>query len=58
MSLNLEVITLNPNLYNQILCVVVTTPLWGKCEVATHTPENGTWESSRTPKNSEVDCKG
>jgi hypothetical protein len=27
MSLNLEVITLNPNLYNQILCVVVTTPL-------------------------------
>jgi hypothetical protein len=24
----------------------VATPLWGKCEVATHTPENGTWESS------------
>jgi hypothetical protein len=36
----------------------VTTPLWGKCEVATHTPENGTWESSGTLKNSELDCKG
>jgi hypothetical protein len=36
----------------------VATPLWGKCEVATHTPENGTWESSRTPKNSERNCKG
>jgi hypothetical protein len=23
--------------------VFVATPLWGKCEVATHTPENGTW---------------
>ncbi len=29
----------------------VATPLWGKCEVATHTSENGTWESSGTPKN-------
>jgi hypothetical protein len=44
--------------------VFVATPLWGKCEVATHTPENGTWEfsrtwkSSRTSKNSELDCKG
>ncbi len=36
----------------------VATPLWGKCEVATHTPENGTWESSRTPKNLERDCRG
>ncbi len=36
----------------------VTTPLWGKCEVATRTPENGTWESSRTLENSEFDCKG
>jgi hypothetical protein len=36
----------------------VATPLWGKCEVATHTPEMGTWESSGTPKNSEFDCKG
>jgi hypothetical protein len=32
---------------------IVTTPLWGKCEVATHTPENGTGESFGTPKNSE-----
>jgi hypothetical protein len=36
----------------------VATPLWGKCEVATHTPENGTWESSGTPENSELDCRG
>ncbi len=36
----------------------VATPLWGKCEVATHTPENGTWESSGTLKNSERNYKG
>jgi len=36
----------------------VATPLWGKCEVATHTPKNGTWESSGTPENSKNDCKG
>ncbi len=36
----------------------VAIPLWGKCEIATHTPENGTWESSGTPKNSEFDCRG
>jgi len=36
----------------------VTTPLWGKCEWRPHTPENGTWESSETPENSERDCKG
>jgi hypothetical protein len=36
----------------------VPTPLWGKCEVAIHTFENGTWESSETPENSELDCTG
>jgi hypothetical protein len=36
----------------------VATPLWGSCEVAIHTPENGTWESSGTPENSERDCRG
>jgi hypothetical protein len=36
----------------------VATPLWRKCEVATHTPENGTWESSGTPKNSEFNFRG
>jgi len=36
----------------------VATPLWGSCEVATHTPKNGTWESSGTPKNSERDFRG
>jgi hypothetical protein len=38
--------------------IFVTTPLWGKCEVATHTPENGTWESSGTPRNSKLNCRG
>jgi hypothetical protein len=37
---------------------IVATLLWGKCEVVTHTPENGTWESFGTPKNSERDCRG
>ncbi len=36
----------------------VATPLWGKCEVATHIPEKGTWESSGTPENSEFNCRG
>jgi hypothetical protein len=36
----------------------VATPLWEKCEVTTYTLENGTWESSETPKNSECDCRG
>jgi hypothetical protein len=36
----------------------VTTPLWGSCEVAIHTLENGTWESSGTPKNLERNCRG
>jgi hypothetical protein len=36
----------------------VATPPWRKCEVTTHTLENGTWESSGTPKNSERDCMG
>ncbi len=36
----------------------VATPLWGKCEVATHTTENGTWESFGIPKNLKRDCRG
>jgi hypothetical protein len=36
----------------------VATPLWGKCEVATHTPENGIWESFGTPEKSEFYCRG
>jgi len=35
----------------------IVTPFWGKCEVATHTPENGTWESSGTLKNSKHDFR-
>jgi hypothetical protein len=29
-----------------------------KCEDDTHTPEIGTWESSETPKNLELNCRG
>jgi hypothetical protein len=35
-----------------------STPLWGNCEVATNTPENGTWEFFKTPKNLERNCRG
>jgi hypothetical protein len=41
----------------EINCIV-ETPLWGKCEAATHTPENETWESSGTPENSKLDFRG
>jgi hypothetical protein len=33
-------------------------PILRKCEDETHTPEMGTWESSRTPETSEFDGKG
>ncbi len=36
----------------------VATPLWAKCEDETHTPESGNLESSGTPENLELDCKG
>jgi hypothetical protein len=38
--------------------LVVATPLWGSCEVATHTPKNGTWESFGTPEILERDRRG
>jgi len=41
------------NLFFFFLNFFVTTPLWGKCEVVTHIPKNGTWESSVTPENLE-----
>ncbi len=45
--------------FSMILVLVdVVTPLWGKCEVATHTPENGTWESSGSSENLKFDCRG
>jgi hypothetical protein len=39
-------------------CTTIATPLWGKCEVAIHTPKNGTWESFGTPKNLKLNCRG
>ncbi len=42
------------------ICIsgIVATPLWGKCEVATHTPENGSLESFKNPENSDDDFRG
>ncbi len=37
---------------------IVATPLWAKCEGEAHTPKSGKLESSGTPKNSELDCRG
>jgi hypothetical protein len=36
----------------------VATPLWVKCEDETHIPKSGNLESSGTPENSELDCRG
>jgi hypothetical protein len=51
-----EFFCLPKNNFHKRFCVA--TPLWRKCEVATHTPENGSLESSGTPENSEDDCRG
>jgi hypothetical protein len=48
--------------FGQIDCSMVVhlvaTPLWAKCEGEAHTPKSGKLESSRTPKNSERECRG
>jgi len=41
----------------QMIFHIVATPFWAKCEDETHTPKSGDLESSRTLKNSELDCK-
>ncbi len=38
--------------------LIVATSLLEKCEDDIHIPEMGTWESSRTPKTLELDCRG
>ncbi len=38
--------------------VPVATPLLEECEDDIHTPEMETWESSKTHKTSQFDCKG
>jgi hypothetical protein len=38
--------------------IIVTTPLWDKCDDETHTPKSGKLESSGTPENSELEFKG
>jgi hypothetical protein len=37
-----------------LLTIVVTTPLWAKCEDETHTPKSGNLESFGTLKNLEL----
>jgi hypothetical protein len=37
---------------------IVVTPFWVKCEDETHTPKSGNLESSKTPKNSELEFRG
>jgi hypothetical protein len=39
-------------------CTFYRNPTLKECEDDTHTPEMGTWESSGTPENSELDCRG
>jgi hypothetical protein len=56
-------LTLNQNVheycqtYDQCQKTSVATPLLEECEDETHIPKMGTWESTRTPKNSEFDCR-
>jgi len=38
--------------------IIVATPLLEECEDDTHTPEMGTWESFRTLKTLEFNCRG
>jgi hypothetical protein len=45
-------------IWHVVITFCVGTPLWAKCEDETHTPKSGNLESSKTPKNSKLDCKG
>jgi hypothetical protein len=47
-----------PTTTNAPTWMVVATALLEECEDDTHTPKMGTWESSGTPKTSELDCRG
>jgi hypothetical protein len=42
----------------KLLYYNVATPFWSKCEDETHTSKSGNLESFRTPKHSELDCRG
>jgi hypothetical protein len=43
---------------SRMIEIIVTTPLWAKCEGETHTPKSGKLESSGTLETSELDCRG
>ncbi len=49
---------LNTNKERRVDGNIVATPLWDKCEDETHTPKSGKLESSGTPENSKLDCRG
>jgi hypothetical protein len=46
------------SLFSFIQFTPCCNPTLKECEDDTHTPEMGTWESSGTPENSELDCRG
>jgi len=48
----------NHTTFNDNPKIYVATPLWPKCEKATHTPKSGKMEFSGTFENSEGDLKG
>jgi len=45
-------------IHKQKVKLYVVTSLWTKCEDETHIPKSGNLESSGTPENSELDCRG
>jgi hypothetical protein len=49
---------IKPLLHDSPIMSRVVTPLWAKWEDETHTPKSGNLESSGTPRNSELDCRG
>jgi len=46
------------NLLRLVEGATIATPLWAKCEDETHIPKSGNLESSGTPENSKLDCRG
>jgi hypothetical protein len=41
-----------------LMVVIIATPLWDKCEGEAHTPKSEKLESSRTPENLELEFRG
>jgi hypothetical protein len=56
--LNFTTLQLKAHNIARLILGNVATPLWAKCEDETHTPKSGNLESSGTPENSKLDCRG